>query len=105
MNPLDVDRELEWIHPSTTSSSELFSDGMAVFIKDRREEMKEISESERADLIRNDSDIFSLKPSVYTCNEEEAGSSASSRPASYRREKALKIYTVDTQPKKNARLG
>lgn len=105
MNPLDVDRELEWIHPSTTSSSELFSDGMAVFIKDRREEMKEISESERADLIRSDSDIFSLKPSVYTCNEEEAGSSASSRPASYRREKALKIYTVDTQPKKNARLG
>uniref|UniRef100_H2YIV6 Ubiquitin carboxyl-terminal hydrolase 47 n=1 Tax=Ciona savignyi TaxID=51511 RepID=H2YIV6_CIOSA len=80
---LDADTNLDWVPSTTTShtySMHLTEDGTVIFYKDKTEELKEISEDERKSItdeeMKSDSTV-----------------STATKLVSYRREKALKIYT------------
>nr|CAB3267563.1 ubiquitin carboxyl-terminal hydrolase 47-like [Phallusia mammillata] len=97
---LDAHQDLDWVPTERkrySYSMHLTEDGTVVFYRDKTESLKDCSEEERNQIqsveMKSDSTISSV-------SNKRASSTTSSptRPISYRRERALKIYTVDTTP-------
>ncbi|XP_078481592.1 ubiquitin carboxyl-terminal hydrolase 47 [Ciona intestinalis] len=97
---LDADTSLDWVPTSTsphTFSMHLTEDGTVVFYRDKSEEIKEITEEERKVIMDEEMKSNSTISASTKTNKDLSG--ASTKPVSYRREKALKIFIPPSRNK------
>ena len=98
MSALDVESDLEWDPPIKTISQSPFSlydDGGVIYYKDSEEKLSELSTEKKNELQKAENSGLS-KLSVHGM-----GSSSYSNYSSYRKERALKIYTEDDTTEKD----